>query len=923
MEPGRWDKLKSVFAEAEELPVSRRAAFLDEACAGDPEMRAEVERLLTQASDETATAAILNPPAAPVHTLAIGQLLGGRFEIRRYVGHGGMGEVYEAEDKELGGTVAVKIIKPELLNDPDFVNRFRREVQLARLVTHPNICRVFDVGFDQSGGSRRLFLTMEFLDGETLSQYLRRRGALSLEAAFPLIRQMADGLGALHAQEIIHRDFKPGNVMVVRHSGGGERAVISDFGLARAVAPGAEASNVSSQFWGTPDYMSPEQLLGRRLTPASDIYALGLVMYEMVTGKKAFPGGRAIENAVQRIVEKPTPPCEASNQVSSSWNSVILRCLDQDPAQRPAAGQVVAALSGASLPSAPSPPPVRRSPWKLAGIFLAAALALLLVGLRLRGWPETRGGGGGGTRPDQQVALLPLRVPGDDPKLKAFAEGLMESINGRLSQFEVGAKPLVVVPASEVRSQDARTARDALMKFRASAAVEGALESEGNQVRLLLTVIDTSEMRQLETIQLQDQRTNSFRLQDTAVTRLAKVLNARLMDRHAADQQQMSALEPGAYDFYLQARGYLQRNDQAQSLESAVTLLQRAIALDPKFALAHSALGEAYLYRYRLENDPKLMDLAIASGQKGLELNLDLAGTHISMGLIRQGTGRDADALQEFQTAVRLDPRDNEAVQGLANSYSALRQYDRAEATYREAIAMRSGDWTGYKQLGLYYFRRGELDKAIEQYKKVVDLTPDSAHGHANLGAFYFLKDDFESAKRHLQRAVEIDPTRISTLTNLAKIYFEEGDYPRAIELYERALAANSRSARVYGQLGLAYQRVGNQARARQFLNRAIQVLETDIRVNSRNAGALGALAFYKSMNGDKPGAAPLVERYLAAGLESKEDLMTAAETLATLGQNDRAVDLARRSLALGYSEKSLRRSVELRPLTARILSKP
>ena len=691
--------------------------------------------------------------------------------------------------------------------------------------------------------------------------------------------------------------------------------------------------------------MSPEQLLGRPLTPASDVYALGLVMYEMVTGKRAFPGGRPLENAMQRLVEQPTPPAEESGAVSAAWNEVILRCLDKDPALRPAAGDIAPALAGVGLMpvstgpitrpvdvvSSPAqtvlPPPAAPRRWASPRtvVFLAVAVALLLGVFRYTGWLRNGGGKGGDQdTSEKQVALLPLRVPGDDPKLNAFAQGLMESINSRLSQFEVGTAPLVVVPASEVRSQDAKTARDAMTKFRATTAVEGTLASEGDQVRLLLTVIDTRGMRQLETIQLQDLRSNSFRLQDAAVMRLAKVLNARLLAKHTGEQLAMSALEPGAYDFYLQARGYLQRNDQPTSLASAVTLLKRAIELDPKFALAHSSLGEAYLYRYKLENDPKLMELASGAGTKGLELNPNLAGPHVSLGRILQGTGRDAEALAQFQKAVELDPRDNEAVQGLANSYSALKQYDRAETTYREAIAMRSGDWTGYKQLGLYYARRGEVEKAIEQYQKVVALTPDSAHGHVNLAVFYLILDQFDKAKEHLSKALVIDPNRLSTLTNLARIYSFEGQDDRAVALYERALAANPRAPRVLGQLGISYKRVGNQAKARDNLSRAIHLLEEEVRINPKSVTALGLLAHYKAVSGEgRQSIAPLIDRFLAVSMENKENLISAAETSAVYGDAIRAVALARKAMSLGYSEKTLGRSVDLRPFTAKILSKP
>ena len=318
------------------------------------------------------------------------------------------------------------------------------------------------------------------------------------------------------------------------------------------------------------------------------------------------------------------------------------------------------------------------------------------------------------------------------------------------------------------------------------------------------------------------------------------------------------------------------------------------------------------------------MELASAAGTKGLELNPNLAGPHVSLGRILQGTGRDAEALAQFQKAVELDPRDNEAVQGLANSYSALKQYDRAEATYREAIAMRSGDWTGYKQLGLYYARRGEWDKAIEQYRRVVALAPDSAHGYVNLAAFYAHKEEFDSAKGHLVKALAIDPNRLSTLYNLTKIYYEEGQFNRAIELSERALALNPRAPRVWGQLGLANKRLGHEAKARANLTEAAKLLQAELRVNPKNQESLVLLAFYQASLGENAATVtPLVNRFLASGSQSSEELIMAAETMAILGDPARAVQLAQRAITVGHSTRSLLRSVELRALTAQILSKP
>lgn len=371
----QWDKVKEIFSDAVELRPAERPAFLDGACEGDSELRASVERLLAQA-DLTASLAIL--PPKPRHSLSPGDLMTPRFRIRRFVGAGGMGEVYEAEDLELGGTVALKTLRPAYGEDASFLGRFRREVQLARQVTHANICRIFDVGNDAG----RVFLTMEFLDGETLSAYLRHTGRLPAETAGRLMRQLAEGLGALHEKGIVHRDLKPGNVMITQSSGG-TRAIIGDFGLARALESSGDATSLSvtGHVMGTPDYMAPEQFRGEPASPASDIYALGLVMYEMVTGKKAFPGGQALENAVQRATEAPSSPRLHATEISPEWEALILRCLERDPAKRPAnTNEVLAGLAGhlTPLPLVPLEP-VKRNWWPWAAALATAAVVAVFA----------------------------------------------------------------------------------------------------------------------------------------------------------------------------------------------------------------------------------------------------------------------------------------------------------------------------------------------------------------------------------------------------------------------------------------------------------------------------------------------------------------------------------------------------------------
>ena len=901
--PAQWDKVKEIFLDAAELPESQRAAFLAEACAGDDELQQSVIALLAQ-RDATGTVDIL--PVQARHGLAPGDILSGRFKIKRFAGAGGMGEVYEAEDLELGGTLALKTLRPSLLEDQHFLSRFRREVQLARQVTHPNICRIFDVGNDQG----RAYLTMEFLDGETLGAHLRRQGRFSGEGALPLVRQIAWGLGALHAEGIVHRDLKPGNILLSSSSTGSARAVITDFGLARAAAATGESNlSMSGGIMGTPDYMSPEQLRGESVTPASDIYAFGLILYEMVTGRKAYPGGQALENAVQRLLEPPPPPRQQAADVTPEWEAVILRCLERDPALRPASAQAV--LEGLTGSLAPAPrKPMPRRVWMAwaAGIFLLIVAAFFL-GSRVgeKGTPAA------GT---QRVALLPLQVLSDEPELRVFALGLMDTVTSRLSQFDSpGARQLLVVPASEVRAQQAATASDAAKKFGVTAAVEGTLQGQGDRVRLLLTLIDTARKVQLETITIEEPRGNSMRLQDAAVARLANALDLRLQPRYAREQQEMSPVEPGAYEYYLQARGYLQRTDQPQNVKSAVELLNRALSVDAKFALAHASLGEARVVQYNETRDPKFMEQALQSGQQGLALNPNVAGTQISMGSIHLGVGRYADAQHDFEKALELDSRNSDAHIGLAKAYEGQKDFAKAEATHRKAISLRPGDWTGYKALGLFHYNRGEFQKSIENWKRVIDLNPDNGIAYLNMGTCYARQEDWAQAEKLWLKALELRPADSGIISNLGKAYLETGRFAEAATMYSRALqTGGERGHRVWGNLGNAEHKAGREDKAQEAWQKAATVLEKDLLVNPQDSRSLSSLAFYRALVRRADYRVPL-ERSLQLTPTDNLVLQQAAETSAIVGDRPRAIDLLGRAFEHGYARASAKRSEYLRDL--------
>jgi serine/threonine protein kinase len=268
---------------------------------------------------------------------AAGDVVAGRYKIIDVVGVGGSGEVYRAADQALGGTVALKTLKQGFAKHPKLLERFRREVQNARRVTHPNVCRIFDMGIHTSGSHKRFFLTMEPLEGESLAVALAKRDPYAPAEALPILAQIAAGLQAAHDSSVVHRDLKPGNVVLLPPAAGrsAPRAVITDFGLAISEEQISLGLTESSEMIGTPEYMAPEQTDPGSTTPAIDVYALGIIAYELLTKGRPFEAAATpIETLLKRRREKPRPLREAAPGVEPAWDAAIMRCLERDPARR-------------------------------------------------------------------------------------------------------------------------------------------------------------------------------------------------------------------------------------------------------------------------------------------------------------------------------------------------------------------------------------------------------------------------------------------------------------------------------------------------------------------------------------------------------------------------------------------------------------
>ena len=369
----RWAEIKQLFEEALEQPTPDREVFVRARSNGDAELRDEALLMVRNSdnADGLLDISLLGRkwvrPAVLARTLNPGQILAGRYRIVRPIGAGGMGEVYAAEDLDLGARVAVKTMRVE---DEETLARFKREIQLARTVTHPNVCRIFDLHRHHEPESGRVitFLTMELVEGETLSEYLVRRGALGPSEALPIIRQIAAALAAAHEKNVVHRDLKAGNVILTDN---GMRAVVTDFGLAY---PLAQATESTVTIVGTPAYMAPEQFEGKPVTAAADIYAFGVLLYEMVVGRRPFTGASPIALALEKIRKEPPQASDAVPSLPSAWSAVIQRCLQAKPEARFAAVNDALRRLEESVNRPPLIQLTRTQKRVLAGVLLIAAL---------------------------------------------------------------------------------------------------------------------------------------------------------------------------------------------------------------------------------------------------------------------------------------------------------------------------------------------------------------------------------------------------------------------------------------------------------------------------------------------------------------------------------------------------------------------
>ena len=841
----------------------------------------------------------------------------GHYRLIEKIGAGGMGVVFRAHDERLQRDVAVKILPAGMLVDDEARRQFRKEALAVGKLNHPNIAMAFDFG--QENGVD--YLVTEYIPGLNLDEKVGNQ-PLPQKTVLELGIQLAGGLEAAHRENVIHRDLKPSNLRVNLD---GQLKVL-DFGLAKLVEPideNAETASLSTKLVvsGTLPYMAPEVLRAETADARTDIWAAGAVLYEMATGKRAFPD-RQPSLLIDAILHyDPVRPCLLNPKITASLEAVILKALDRDPDRRYQSARelrvdLTRLLAGGELPtetvrhSGVVQVAEKRSNRRALLILAAVLLAGMAVGYGVkRWWPQTH------SVKQSIMAVLPFDTIGQDPATNALGLGLAETLTTKLVQAS-DSDAIQVVSPRDLREQGVKTAEDARRQFGTDFVLESSLQRSGQTIRVNCSLVDSKTHRQIAARSITMDASDAFGLQDRVVSATLDMLPGQINPEQRRKLIVQHDTQPAAYEAYIRGRGYLQEYEKPENIDSAIAEFNNALKIDPGYAPTYAGLGTAYLTGFQqFDRGKPWVDKASANCERALSLNPELLEGHICLGHVFNGTGKYDQAVDEFQGALRLQPSSEDALRGLADAYTFLGNFAAAESTYKKAIALRPNYWGVYSWLGVFYFNQARYSEAAEMFVKTTQLAPDNYHGYLLLGGAYGLQGRYTDAIAALQRSIQLRPSP-DAYNNLGYVYTLMHRFPEAIAALEQALKIDDSDWMNWGNLGDAlYWSPNRRPEASVKYRQAVTIGTSRLQVNPRDADTLAYLADYSAMLDDPQNAFSYVQKALELAPSKGEVLFRAAIVYNHFGQTEAALAYLKKAVDVGYSRPVIRDTPDFQAL--------
>ncbi len=830
-----------------------------------------------------------------------GQLFG-HYRLIEKIGAGGMGVVYRAHDEQLRRDVAVKILPHDLFSDAASRERFRKEALAVGRLNHPNIAMAFDFG-EQNGVD---YLVTEYIPGTNLDEKIGKQ-PLPQKTVLDLGIQILSGLEAAHRENVVHRDLKPGNIRLNRDG----QVKILDFGLAKLTEPfdeNADTVNLTSSVSvsGTLPYMAPELLRADEADARADIWAAGAVLYEMATGRRAFPDKQPSLVIDAILHYDPVRPTLINPKITASLEAVILKALDRDPDRRYQSARefrvdLQRLLAGGEIAT----DTLRQSQVLEVAAnrrrkkVVLAFLAVLLVGLGL-GYVAKRLVPVRSTH-QKILAVLPIETVGQDAPTNALGLGLTETLTAKLVQASDNNSIQVVSPR-DLRDQKVRTAEDARREFGTDYVLESSLQRDGQTMRINCYLVDSRTHRQLAARTIEADSGDAFRLQDQVVNAALDMLPGSINSSQRQSLASRQDTQPAAYEAYIRGRGYLLEYEKPENIDNAITEFQQALKVDPKYGPAYAGLGQAYWIGYQDQNRGKeWLDKASENCHTALNLNGNLPDGYTCMGNVLFGTGRYEEAVQQYQHALELDHTNNDALEGMADSYAKLGNPASAEAAYKKAIALRPNDWSVYSWLAEFYAEQARYAEAADMCRKVIELAPDNYRGYSNLGGVYIYQAKYEDAITYLNKSIELRPT-LEAYVNLGAAYFLLHRFEQAADSFQLGLKLQDNNFVNWGNLADAlYWIPSRRSEAANAYRHAVKLAQQHIAVNPRDGSTLGYLAEYSAMTDDKKGALEYLQRALQNSPQDPEIMFRAALVYNHLGDINNSLSWLESAVKAGY----------------------
>jgi eukaryotic-like serine/threonine-protein kinase len=828
MDPERWREIERLYHLALEQEPAQQSRFVAEACLNDAELRGEVESLLAQSGgterlvDQTAWAEA-DDLAVTRTVLTPGERLG-PYQILGLLGEGGMGKVYRALDTRLGRAVAIKISAEQ------FTKRFEREARAISALNHPHICTLYDVGPN--------YMVTELVEGETLRDWLER--APAVERSIEIARQVLGALRAAHRAGIVHRDLKPQNIMV-RFDG---YVKVLDFGLAKRIpVSGAlrtentatTGASLPGQILGTVAYMSPEQIMGREIDQRSDLFAFGIILYEMLMGQHPWPHKSSVDT-LHAILHDDPPPMDAVASLSAELAHIVRRLLCKSPAERyPSAEPVLKALAdGAAAPQEShvrgganaknlEPSPMHSPRKNRIVLWSATMLVLFLAAVSFYRF-------GRYASAIDTLAVLPFVNGSTDPQVEYLGDGISETLITQLSQ----------VPRLKIKSRDSAfpyKGKDAQTAGRAlgvRAVLKGRIEQWSDNLSIVVELVDTKDNNLIWSDQYNRKMGDIVATEEEISREVCEKLRFKLTGEEQKQLSRGSTENADAHQLYLKGRHLWDRRSE-ENFKKSLEYFQQAIDKDPGYALAWAGLADSYnmLAAYGVSPRPETYPLAKAAAEKALRLDSNLAEALATLarekteyewdwdgaermykraielnpnyGTAHQGyavhlaaIGRPLEAVAEARRARELEPLSPAMNANVAWFYYLARQYGQAEEESRKAIELDSGYSYSHWILGSVYLQTGRQREALAEFRQALAISKDSVMELMYLGHGLAVSGARAEAQRVLDQMKDMSHRRYVPPEYLAVVYVGLGDRDRAFQWFEKAYAERSMHSWVY-----------------------------------------------------------------------------------------------------------------------------